>query len=187
MKHFPLHDPELEAEALSWSAKDRDQALAQARTGEFDLIILGGGITGAGVAREAALRRIPFLLVDKEDFAFGTSSRSSKLVHGGFRYLAQGEFRLVRESTTERNWLRAALPNLVRPLGFHFCAFDGGKDTPARVRAGILLYDLLSNVLAPFKNPPPPVSHRGRTGCPGTGPMRQGPAHGRALLRHPGG
>jgi len=154
MKHFPLHDPELEAEALSWSAKDRDQALAQARTGEFDLIILGGGITGAGVAREAALRRIPFLLVDKEDFAFGTSSRSSKLVHGGFRYLAQGEFRLVRESTTERNWLRAALPNLVRPLGFHFCAFDGGKDTPARVRAGILLYDLLSNVLAPFKNPP---------------------------------
>jgi glycerol-3-phosphate dehydrogenase len=148
----PLCGPE--AESLSWSAKDRDRALDQAEAGEFDLIIIGGGITGAGVAREAALRRIPFLLVDKEDFAFGTSSRSSKLVHGGFRYLAQGEFRLVRESTTERNWLRQALPNLVRPLGFHFCAYDGGKDTPARVRASIVLYDLLSNVLSPFKNAP---------------------------------
>jgi glycerol-3-phosphate dehydrogenase len=143
-----------EVESLSWSAKDRDRALEQAMAGDFDLVIIGGGITGAGVAREAALRHIPFLLVDKEDFAFGTSSRSSKLIHGGFRYLAQGEFRLVRESTTERNWLRHALPNLVRPLGFHFCAYDGGRDTPRRVRAGILLYDLLSNTLAPFKNAP---------------------------------
>jgi len=143
-----------EAESLSWSAKDRDRALDQATGRDFDLIIIGGGITGCGVAREAALRRISFLLVDKEDFAFGTSSRSSKLIHGGLRYLAQGDFRLVREATTERNWLRHALPNLVRPLGFHFCAFDGGRDTPARVRASILLYDLLSNTLAPFKNAP---------------------------------
>jgi len=148
----PLPFPD--AEPLSWSAKDRDRALEQARRGGFDLVIIGGGITGAGVAREAALRGISFLLADKEDFAFGTSSRSSKLVHGGFRYLAQGEFRLVREAATERNWLRSALPNLVRPLGFHLCAYAGGKDSPARVRAGILLYDLLSNTLARFKNLP---------------------------------
>jgi len=90
----PLSGPDVET--LSWSAKDRDRALEQARSGDFELIIIGGGITGAGVAREAALRSIPFLLVDQEDFASGTSSRSSKLVHGGLRYLAQGEFRLVR-------------------------------------------------------------------------------------------
>ncbi len=152
----PMTDPasQDDAEALSWSAKDRDRALEQARSGAFELIIIGGGITGAGVAREAALRGISFLLVDKEDFAFGTSSRSSKLAHGGFRYLAQGEFRLVREATTERNWLRQALPNLVRPLGFHLCAYAGSKDTPGRVRAGILLYDLLSNTLARPKNLP---------------------------------
>jgi glycerol-3-phosphate dehydrogenase len=146
--------PPHEVESLSWSAKDRDRALEQARTLDFDLVIIGGGITGAGVAREAALRRISFLLADKEDFAFGTSSRSSKLAHGGFRYLAQGEFRLVRESATERNWLRHALPNLVRPLGFHLCAVEGGKDSPFRVRAGILLYDLLSNVCSRYKNLP---------------------------------
>jgi glycerol-3-phosphate dehydrogenase len=146
--------PESEPEGLSWSARDRDVALAQARSGAFELIIIGGGVTGAGVAREAALRGIRFLLVDKEDFAFGTSSRSSKLVHGGFRYLAQGEFRLVREATTERNWLRQALPNLVRPLGFHLCAYAGGQDTPGRVRAGIVLYDLLSNTLARYRNAP---------------------------------
>ena len=149
-----LVSAETDAESLSWSAKDRDQALGQALATDFALIIIGGGITGAGLAREAALRRIPFLLVDKEDFAFGTSSRSSKLVHGGFRYLAQGEFRLVRESATERNWLGSALPNLVRPLGFHFCAFRGGRDTPFRVRAGIILYDLLANAFSRFKNRP---------------------------------
>jgi glycerol-3-phosphate dehydrogenase len=145
----PIH-----LESLAWSARDRDRALDQARALTFDLVILGGGITGAGVAREAALRRIPFLLADKEDFAFGTSSRSSKLVHGGFRYLAQREFRLVREATTERNWLREALPNLVRPQGFHLCAYAGGPDTPARVRLGIRLYDLLSNTCSRPKNLP---------------------------------
>ena len=154
MSSNQIYLPEADAESLSWSAKDRDRVLDQALATDFDLIIIGGGITGAGVAREAALRRLSFLLVDKEDFAFGTSSRSSKLIHGGFRYLAQGEFRLVREATTERNWLRSALPNLVRPLGFHFCAFEGGRDTPARVRGGILLYDLISNTFSRFRNPP---------------------------------
>ena len=154
MDILPEPIPGFEPETLPWSAKDRDRELGLARSREFDLIILGGGITGAGLAREAALRRISFLLADKGDFASGTSSRSSKLVHGGFRYLAQGEFRLVRQATRERAWLRAALPNLVRPQGFHYCAYAGGPDTPLRVRAGILLYDLLAGALSPFRRAP---------------------------------
>ena len=149
----PRHRPGPEGPSLSWDAQDRPAALERARSRDVDLVIIGGGITGAGLAREAALRGIPFLLVDQADFAFGTSSRSSKLVHGGLRYLAQGEFGLVREATTERNWLCSALPNLVRPLGFYFCARRGGKDTPFRVRAGLLLYDLLGNTGSPFKLP----------------------------------
>jgi glycerol-3-phosphate dehydrogenase len=142
----------MEGKSLSWCALDRPAELEKARRASFDLVIVGGGVTGAGVAREAALRGLTFLLVDKEDFAFGTSSRSSKLAHGGFRYLSQGEFRLVRESTTERNWLRTALPNLVRPLGFYFLSQKGGKDTPGRVKLGVVLYDLLSNAFSRFKN-----------------------------------
>jgi glycerol-3-phosphate dehydrogenase len=139
--------------SLSWSALERDRSLEQARSRTFDLVIVGGGITGAGVAREAALRGLSFLLVEQEDFAFGTSSRSSKLVHGGLRYLPQGDIRLVRESATERNWLLAALPNLVRPLGFHYCAFRGGQDTPFMVRAGLTVYGLLSTAFTPFASP----------------------------------
>ncbi|BDU71286.1 glycerol-3-phosphate dehydrogenase/oxidase [Mesoterricola silvestris] len=136
---------------LSWSALDRPGVLDRAATLDFDLVIIGGGITGAGVAREAALRGITFLLLDREDFAFGTSSRSSKLVHGGMRYLAQREWKLVRESTTERNWLLSALPNLVRPLGFHYCAYLGSKDSPGRVKAALRLYDLLSNAFSRYR------------------------------------
>jgi glycerol-3-phosphate dehydrogenase len=139
--------------SLAWSAQDRAAALAQAQSRDYPLVIIGGGITGAGVAREAALRGIPFLLVDREDFAFGTSSRSSKLVHGGMRYLAQKEFRLVRESTTERNWLCAALPNLVRPLAFHYCAYPGTRDTAKRVKTALRAYDLLGNAFSKYKLP----------------------------------
>ncbi|HEX9081742.1 MAG TPA: glycerol-3-phosphate dehydrogenase/oxidase [Holophagaceae bacterium] len=148
-----LADFHVEGTVLSWSARNRADALAQARSRDFDLVILGGGITGAGIAREAALRGLSFLLVEKGDFAVGTSSRSSKLVHGGLRYLPQGDIGLVRESATERNWLRKALPHLVRPLAFHYCAFQGGKDTPFMVRAGITAYDLLSNTFDRFKSP----------------------------------
>ena len=137
------------APCLAWSAQDRPAALERARTRPVDLVIVGGGITGAGLAREAALRGIPFLLVDRGDFAGGTSSRSSKLAHGGMRYLAQGDFRLVRESSLERNWLCAALPNLVRPLPFHYCARKGTPDTPGRVRAALWLYDLLGRAFVP--------------------------------------
>lgn len=143
----------VDGKSLAWSARDRQNGLTQAQQRDFELIILGGGITGAGIAREAALRGISFLLVDQGDFAVGTSSRSSKLVHGGLRYLPQGDVGLVRESATERNWLRKALPHLVRPLAFHYCAFRGSKDTPLMVRAGLTLYDLLSNAFVRFKAP----------------------------------
>jgi glycerol-3-phosphate dehydrogenase len=146
-------DFHVDGKSLAWSARTREGALAQAMNRDFDLIILGGGITGAGIAREAALRGINFLLVDKGDFAVGTSSRSSKLVHGGLRYLPQGDIGLVRESATERNWLRKALPHLVRPLAFHYCAFKGSKDTPLMVRLGLTAYDLLSNTFDRFKAP----------------------------------
>src|SRR5438067_9983965 len=84
----------------------------------FDLLILGGGITGAGVALDAALRGLKVGLIDKGDFAGGTSSVSSKLVHGGLRYLEQGELRLVYEALHERGRLLRNAPHLVHPLRF---------------------------------------------------------------------
>jgi len=134
-----------------WSAKDREAQIARLKGQSFDLVIIGGGITGAGVAREAALRGLSFCLLDKNDFAFGTSSRSSKLAHGGLRYLSQGKLRLVRESTTERNWLRRVLPHLVRPLGFMYCTYERGKDHALAIRAALHLYDLLSDGLSSDK------------------------------------
>jgi glycerol-3-phosphate dehydrogenase len=153
MSHSRAADFHVAGTPLAWSARNRADELAKAQSRDFELIILGGGITGAGIAREAALRGIPFLLVEKGDFATGTSSRSSKLVHGGLRYLPQGDIGLVRESATERNWLRKALPHLVRPLAFHYCAFQGSKDTPLMVRLGLTVYDLLSNTFDRFKAP----------------------------------
>nr|WP_280953669.1 glycerol-3-phosphate dehydrogenase/oxidase [Symbiobacterium terraclitae] len=107
-------------------------------------MVVGGGITGAGLARDAALRGLRVALVEKEDFGHGTSSRSSKLVHGGLRYLAYGEVRLVRESARERAVLRHIAPHLVHPLPFVFPLFRG--DSTAFYRAGLILYDRLAGV-----------------------------------------
>ena len=74
-------------------------------TTDYDVIVIGAGITGAGIAREASMRNLKVAIIDMQDFAAGTSSRSSKLAHGGIRYLAHGDMDLVRESATERNWL----------------------------------------------------------------------------------
>src|SRR2546422_11303989 len=84
----------------------------------FRSLVIGGGITGAGIARDAALRGIRTALVDKGDFGGGTSSHSSRLIHGGLRYLEQGAFRLVREASRERRVLLTIAPHLVRPLPF---------------------------------------------------------------------
>ncbi len=135
-----------------WNARNRSTDIEKAKNKKHDLIIVGGGITGAGIARECALRGVSFCLLDKDDFAFGTSSRSSKLFHGGMRYLASYDFGLVRESTGERNWLRTHLPNLVRPLGFVYPAYEKGKARPFKVWLGIKLYDILSDWFSKYKN-----------------------------------
>ncbi len=103
----------------------RSEALTRLGQDRLDLLIIGGGITGCGIARDAALRGWTVGLVEKEDFAFGTSSRSSKIVHGGVRYLEYGHFLLVRESAQERAVLRAIAPHLVHPLPFVYPVFGG--------------------------------------------------------------
>jgi len=109
---------------------------------DFDLLIVGGGINGAGIARDAAGRGLKVLLVEQDDLAAHTSSASTKLIHGGLRYLEQAEFRLVREALQERERLLAIAPHLIRPLPFVMPAPEGGR--PAwLIRLGLFLYDHL--------------------------------------------
>ncbi len=112
--------------------------------GTFDLLVLGGGITGAGVALDAALRGLRVALIDKGDFASGTSSVSSKLVHGGLRYLEHGDFRLVYEALHERARLLRNAPHLVHPLRFLIPFYRGQRVAPWKWRVGLALYDLLA-------------------------------------------
>ena len=97
---------------------DRAQAMTRLREETFDVLVIGGGITGAGVALDAASRGLRTALIEKDDFASGTSSKSSKLIHGGLRYLQQGEYRLVYENLHERQRLLDNAPHLVSPLPF---------------------------------------------------------------------
>lgn len=110
----------------------------------FDLVIIGGGITGAAVARDASLRGLKVLLLEKNDFAWGTSSRSSKLIHGGVRYLEHFEFGLVFESVSERARLWKLAPHLVKPLSFLFPAYKTSRLRFPMLVAGLWLYDLLA-------------------------------------------
>jgi glycerol-3-phosphate dehydrogenase len=110
----------------------------------FDLLVLGGGITGAGVALDAVLRGLRVALIDKGDFASGTSSVSSKLVHGGLRYLEHGDFRLVYEALHERRRLLRNAPYLVHPLRFVLPFYAGARVPPWKWRVGLTLYDFLA-------------------------------------------
>lgn len=112
----------------------------------WDLVVIGGGITGAGVAREAARRGLRVLLVEQRDYAWGTSSRSSKMVHGGLRYVAQGDIRLTWHSLTERERLLTEAPGLVTRMGYWFAHYKG--KFPGRYVFGALLavYDVLAGV-----------------------------------------
>jgi glycerol-3-phosphate dehydrogenase len=122
---------------------DRGQAIAALSTDEFDVVVVGGGITGAGVALDAATRGYSVALLERADFASGTSSRSSKLVHGGLRYLQNFDLGLVREALLERQLMVALAPHLVRPLPLVVPAFDGAR--PDRlVGVGLNLYDVMS-------------------------------------------
>jgi len=110
----------------------------------FDLLIIGGGIIGAGVARDAAQRGLRVALVEQADFASGTSSRSSKLIHGGFRYLEQYAFGLVAESCRERRILLDTAPHLVHPVEFLLPVYTGDPHSLLAMRLGMTLYDLLA-------------------------------------------
>jgi len=122
---------------------ERSQALAALSQDEFDVVVVGGGITGAGVALDAATRGYSVALLERADFASGTSSRSSKLVHGGLRYLQNFDLGLVREALLERRLMVQLAPHLVRPLPLVVPAFDGAH--PDRlVGVGLNLYDVMS-------------------------------------------
>jgi len=133
---------ELAAES-PFSHQTRAAALASMAADPVDVLVIGGGITGTGIARDAALRGFRTALVDKADFGAGTSSQSSRLIHGGIRYLEQGALRLVFEASGERRVLLRIAPHLVRPLSFLFPVYRGGRVPAWKLRAGMWLYDLL--------------------------------------------
>jgi glycerol-3-phosphate dehydrogenase len=111
----------------------------------YDLLIIGGGITGAGIARDAALRGLSVALVEKNDFGYGTSSGSSKLVHAGIRYLSQKEFRLVREASIERKKILEMAPHITSPLKFLVPLHSDTILTKRKLRLAVWLYDLMAN------------------------------------------
>lgn len=135
--------------AKNFSFQERQQYLRQAPNETYDLIIVGGGITGAGAARDAASRGMKVLLLEQTDFAQGTSSRSSKLIHGGIRYLEQLEFRLVFEALSERRQLFEMAPHLVHPLRFVLPLYKGGRVSMFKMGLGMWLYDALALFEAP--------------------------------------
>jgi len=110
----------------------------------FDLVVIGGGITGAATARDAALRGLSVLLVEKDDFAAGTSSRSSKLIHGGLRYLETYQFRLVAESVRERERMLTLAPHLTEVRPFLYLLYDGYPESKTLLNLGLTLYDVVS-------------------------------------------
>lgn len=132
-------------DAAAWSLGERRAALARAERDGLDLLVVGGGITGAGVLRDAASRGLRALLVERADFASGTSSRSSKLVHGGLRYLAQGQLAMTREACRERDLLMRLHPNLVRPAPFLVPAYAGSKVPLWQLRVALTAYAALAN------------------------------------------
>ncbi|MEB3196242.1 MAG: glycerol-3-phosphate dehydrogenase/oxidase [Candidatus Sericytochromatia bacterium] len=129
-----------------FSALDRPQILNRLSRETFDLVVVGGGIVGAAAAWDAAQRGLRVALVEKADFANGASSKSSKLLHGGLRYLEMGDIRLVYESLAQRNRLFLDAAHVAKPLDFLLPILSGGVDRGWLMRAGLTLYDLLSHV-----------------------------------------
>ena len=127
-----------------FSARARHAALELLSHARFDVLVIGGGITGAGVARDAAMRGLRTALVERDDFASGTSSRSSRLIHGGLRYLEHGWLHLVFESSRERRTLMQIAPHLVRPLAFTWPVYDSARVPLWKLGAGLMVYDALA-------------------------------------------
>ena len=128
----------------SWSGWRPKGSSVPTRHG-VDVLIVGGGITGAGVLRDAATRGLRTLLVERDDFASGTSSRSSKLIHGGLRYIAKGQLAVTRQACRERDQLLRLNPHLVRPLPFLFPAYEDSKVPLWQVHAALWTYAALAS------------------------------------------
>lgn len=144
-KPVVIADPPTLVMSFSWQT--RKQSLAQMKAETFDVLIIGGGITGAGLALDAVTRGLKTALIEKRDFAAGTSSRSTKLIHGGLRYLEHYDFALVREGLRERAELLKIAPHLVEPFPFVIPIYQDRRrnyDHPLLVRAGLFLYDFLA-------------------------------------------
>ncbi len=134
---------------MAYSPETRKKNIAKLQSEEFDIAIIGGGITGAGVARDAASRGLKVALIEADDFASGTSSRSSKLIHGGIRYLENLEFGLVFEALRERRNLFEIAPHLVHPLRFVLPIYKSSRVGMFKMGLGMFLYDALSMFEAP--------------------------------------
>ncbi|MGH1467948.1 MAG: FAD-dependent oxidoreductase [Bdellovibrionales bacterium] len=129
---------------LTSSFLNRPKHLKASKGKTFDLLVVGGGITGAGVARDAAMRGLSVCLVERGDFGEGTSSRSSKLAHGGLRYLENLEFDLVSEALHERQNLLSMASHMVKPLRFLMPIYKEDRVSPLKMKMGMLLYDVLA-------------------------------------------
>ncbi len=127
-----------------FSFRTRAHNIQKLQSQEFDFVIIGGGINGAGIARDAAMRGLKVALVESRDFAFGTSSRSSKLIHGGIRYLENYEFGLVYEALNERTRLFEMAPHLVHPLRFVLPVYEGDRVGMFKLGLGMWAYDALA-------------------------------------------
>lgn len=124
--------------------ESRKLAITKLQQESFDIIVVGGGITGVGIAQDAASRGLKVALLEKGDYAIGTSSRSSKLIHGGLRYLAQGDFKVTYESCSERALLQELAPHLVKPLSFLIPIYRWRHGL--QIFAGLWVYDVISLV-----------------------------------------
>jgi glycerol-3-phosphate dehydrogenase len=131
---------------MSFSARNRAQYLQQLQNDTFDLLVIGGGITGAGIALDAVTRGLKVCLIEKSDFASGTSSRSTKLIHGGLRYLKQLEFGIVREVGQERAILYKNAPHIVIPERMLLPIVEGGSLGKYSTSLGLYVYDRLAGV-----------------------------------------
>src|SRR2546427_637413 len=144
--HSVRHDRDLGGGiyVTEFSARTRVANLDRLRDEAFDVLVVGGGIVGAGVARDAACRGLRTALVERGDFASGTSGKTSRLIHGGLRYLRSYRVGLVRQSVRERDLLLKRAPSLVHPLAFVIPAYRGRRPGALLLRFGLFLYDFLS-------------------------------------------
>ena len=164
-------------------ARERDEAIRKLAAGPLDVLVIGGGITGAGAALDAASRGLRVGLVEARDLAAGTSSRSTKLIHGGLRYLEQGDFKLVKEALRERDLLVSRLaPHLVRPVPFLYPLYRKVVERPY-VGAGLVIYDAMEGI----KRPVPHHRHLtiARRAAPGPGAAARSAGGRHDVLRRP--